>query len=43
MAADTVVKGPAIIEQADTTTLIPEGWQVRSAPGDNLLMTRMRG
>ncbi len=43
MAADTVVKGPAIIEQADTTTLIPEGWQVRSAPGDNLLMTRVRG
>lgn len=41
MTARTVVDGPAIIEQADTTTLVPAGWQVRNAPGGNLLMTRV--
>lgn len=41
MTAQTIVDGPAIIEQADTTTLVPAGWQVRSAPGGNLLMTRV--
>jgi N-methylhydantoinase A/oxoprolinase/acetone carboxylase beta subunit len=43
MTSETVVDGPAIIEQADTTTLVPDGWQVKSAPGNNLLMTKVRG
>jgi N-methylhydantoinase A/oxoprolinase/acetone carboxylase beta subunit len=38
---DTVIPGPAIIEQADTTTLVEPGWTVRLADGGALLMQRM--
>lgn len=35
------VDGPAIIEQLDTTTLVPPGWRATTAPGDNLILTRI--
>jgi len=34
----TAVPGPAIIEQADTTTLVEPGWTARLTAGDALLM-----
>jgi len=34
--------GPAIIEQSDTTTLVPPGWQVTRLPEGSLLMERRR-
>ena len=39
LAADAVVKGPAIIEQADTTTLITPGWTGRIDSHGNLIVT----
>jgi N-methylhydantoinase A len=30
--------GPAIIEQPDTTTLVPSGWSCRVEPGWHLLL-----
>jgi len=38
--ADTIVPGPAIIEQADTTTLVEPGWTARLASGDALILER---
>ncbi len=40
ISADTTINGPAIVEQADTTTLVPPGWSARSAAGGTLIMTR---
>jgi len=40
IAADGRIEGPAIIEQADTTTLVPEGWSARPDAGGVLVMTR---
>jgi N-methylhydantoinase A/oxoprolinase/acetone carboxylase beta subunit len=37
---DTMVPGPAIIEQADTTTLAEPGWTARLTIGDALLLER---
>ena len=34
--------GPAIVEQADTTTLIEPGWQREVDPSGNLILTPMR-
>ncbi|MGE4047774.1 MAG: hydantoinase/oxoprolinase family protein [Acetobacteraceae bacterium] len=38
--ADTRVPGPAIIEQADTTTLVEPGWTARLGSGDALILER---
>jgi N-methylhydantoinase A/oxoprolinase/acetone carboxylase beta subunit len=38
LAAGQVFPGPAIIEQADATTLVPGGWHGRGAPGGLLLL-----
>ncbi|MCB1387620.1 MAG: hydantoinase/oxoprolinase family protein [Rhodobacteraceae bacterium] len=35
------VEGPAIIEQLDTTTLVPPGWRATIAPGDNLILSKI--
>jgi N-methylhydantoinase A len=35
-----VISGPAIIEQMDTTTVVPPGWSARFDPQANLLMER---
>ena len=35
-----IVPGPAIIEQADTTTLVESGWIARRTKGDALLLER---
>jgi len=34
------IRGPAIVEQADTTTLIEPGWTARLTKGDALLLER---
>ncbi len=38
MAPEHVVAGPAIIEQADTTTLLTIGWSARVAPSMTLIL-----
>jgi N-methylhydantoinase A/oxoprolinase/acetone carboxylase beta subunit len=40
MPASETVAGPAIIEQADTTTLVEPGWTARLTSGDALLLER---
>lgn len=40
LTADTVVHGPAIIEQLDATTLIPPGWSARGIGFGSLLLTK---
>jgi N-methylhydantoinase A len=40
LAAGAVIAGPAIVEQADTTTLIERGWQGTVAANGTLLLTR---
>jgi N-methylhydantoinase A len=40
VAADAAVQGPAILNQMDTTTLIPPGWQARLAPSGALILSR---
>ncbi|HEY1932918.1 MAG TPA: hydantoinase/oxoprolinase family protein [Acetobacteraceae bacterium] len=40
LAAGTVVPGPAIIEQADTTTLVESGWNARLAETGALLLEK---
>jgi N-methylhydantoinase A len=34
------VPGPAIINQMDTTTFVPPGWQARPVPGGALVLQR---
>jgi N-methylhydantoinase A len=41
VAADAVVQGPAILNQMDTTTLIPPGWQARLAGSGALILSRI--
>ena len=41
MAAGSVVAGPAIIEQSDTTTLVEPGWQATVAANGILIITRI--
>jgi N-methylhydantoinase A/oxoprolinase/acetone carboxylase beta subunit len=38
LAAESRIAGPAIVEQADTTTLIPSGWCCRVAEAGHLLI-----
>jgi N-methylhydantoinase A/oxoprolinase/acetone carboxylase beta subunit len=40
LAVDAIVNGPAIVEQADTTTLITPGWQGKIDRHGNLIVTR---
>ena len=37
---DGVVDGPAIIEQADTTIVVPPGWSAAPAAGGSLMIER---
>jgi N-methylhydantoinase A len=39
LAADAVVAGPAVLEQTDTTTLVPPGWVATALPGGALMLT----
>jgi N-methylhydantoinase A/oxoprolinase/acetone carboxylase beta subunit len=39
LAPGQVLRGPAIVEQSDTTTLIEPGWQARVAENEVLIMT----
>jgi N-methylhydantoinase A len=36
----STVTGPAIVEQADTTTIVPPGWAAHRDPAGNLLLAR---
>jgi N-methylhydantoinase A len=40
IGSDAIVHGPAIIEQADTTTLILEGWRAKADAVGTLHLTR---
>ncbi len=40
LAAGSVVRGPAIIEQPDTTNLVEPGWQAQVAANGIMIMTR---
>jgi N-methylhydantoinase A len=40
IAADVHLAGPAIIEQDDSTTLLPPGWSAEVTGGGALLLTR---
>ncbi|MEM8665529.1 MAG: hydantoinase/oxoprolinase family protein, partial [Pseudomonadota bacterium] len=42
IGAGAVVQGPAVLEQADTTTLVLPGWKATADPSGNLLLTRAR-
>lgn len=39
LPAEVRIVGPAIIEQADTTTLIPSGWLAENGNSDTLILT----
>lgn len=43
LAPGGTVTGPAVIEQADSTTLLPPGWQAQVAPGGSLILTPAAG
>ncbi len=38
LTAGQQIAGPAIVEQPDTTLLVPSGWRCRVAPGGDLLL-----
>lgn len=40
-AGDTIA-GPAVVEQLDTTTLIPPGWSARALPSGSLIVEAVR-
>jgi N-methylhydantoinase A len=40
LAVGTVVLGPAVITQEDSTTVVPPNWQIQVDPHQNLIMTR---
>jgi N-methylhydantoinase A len=40
LAAGETILGPAVIEQEDSTTLVPPGWHARVVAGAALLMER---
>ena len=39
LAPGDLIRGPAIVEQADTTTLIEPGWQARVTDNEVLMVT----
>jgi len=41
LALGEIVRGPAVIEQEDSTTLVPPGWQTSVVDGAALLMERI--
>ena len=43
MKAGLRLEGPAIVEQADTTTLVEPGWTGEVAPDGNLILIRPKG
>lgn len=40
IGADAIVRGPALITQEDSTTLVPAGWTARPVAGGSLLVER---
>jgi len=43
LAVGDIVRGPSIVEQADTTTLIDPGWEARVVTGGTLMLHRLEG
>ena len=43
IAANSRIEGPAIIEQMDTTTLVPDGWDLTLAGNGAMVITRESG
>ena len=43
LAIGDILHGPAIVEQADTTTLIDPGWEARVVAGGTLMLHRSEG
>ncbi len=43
MAADFQVSGPAIVEEAESTAVVPRGWAISVEACGNLLLTRREG
>ncbi|MCZ4354014.1 hydantoinase/oxoprolinase family protein [Roseovarius aestuarii] len=43
MAPGMDVHGPAVLEQSDTTTIVPPGWSVKVLDGGNILMSVNEG
>ena len=41
LAAGERFSGPALVEQIDTTTLVPTGWTGEVAPSGELILTRL--
>ncbi len=41
LAPDWSAQGPAIIEQPDSTTIVPDGWNVRCDQYLNLVLERL--
>ncbi|MBB4002610.1 hydantoinase/oxoprolinase family protein [Aurantimonas endophytica] len=42
LAPGVTLVGPAVLEQADTTTVVPIGWSIRVIEGGNVLLSRDR-
>jgi N-methylhydantoinase A len=40
LPAGEPIAGPAIVEQADTTTVVPPGWAAVGDPAGNLVIRR---
>ena len=40
LAEGAVVRGPALIAEEQTTTVVPEGWEARVLPGGHILVER---
>jgi N-methylhydantoinase A len=43
ISEDDSIEGPAIVEQADSTCVVPSGWTLRSDPYGNLIISRNPG
>jgi len=35
------IDGPAVVEQSDTTTVVPSGWRATVDAGENLMIERV--
>ncbi len=40
LGAGVEIAGPAIVEQMDTTTVVPDGWTARVVPSGSIVLTR---
>jgi N-methylhydantoinase A len=43
VAVGVSIPGPVVVEQPDTTTVVPPGWSVTADGAGNLVITRTAG